>query len=152
MRFRLSALLVPSLAVCAFVAVEAAAIPPITAIAKDPSPTVITHPTLVSRGQIIRVSETSKYPNTPVRLKVYPETYGFAPTNAGCAGQFFTPYVQSNGSGRVVITLHPPKPLCPGVLYQAEALISTGNVPDRFAHLCVRGRTSVGGSACSDNL
>jgi len=27
-----------------------------------------------------------------------------------------------------------------------------GDVPDKFAHICVRGRTSPTGTACSDNL
>jgi hypothetical protein len=130
----------------------AVALSPITVTAKDPSPSVITPPTLVTRGQTVRVSENARAPITPVRFKVYPETYGFRPTTSACQGKFFTAYKKTGDSGRVVITLRPRKPLCKGVLYQAEALIGHGDVPDKFAHICVRGRTSPTGTACADNL
>jgi hypothetical protein len=131
---------------------SATALAPITVPAKDPSPSVITRPTLVSRGQTVRVKEDAHVPITPVRFKVYPETYGFRPTSSACQGKFFTAYRRTGDNGKVVITLHPRKPLCRGVLYQAEALIGHGDVPDKFAHICVRGRTSPTGTACSDNL
>lgn len=129
-----------------------AALAPVTVAAKDPSPTVITRPTLVTRGQTVRVKEHAPYPNTPVRFKVYPEAPGFRATNSSCQGQFFTARRRTGSGGTVIITLHPHKPLCRGVLYHAEALIGTGDVPDKFAHMCVRGRTSATGSACSDSL
>ena len=131
---------------------SAVALAPVTVPAKDPSQSVITRPTLVSRGQTIRVKEASQAPVTPVRFKVYPDTYGYRPTNSSCQGKFFTAYKRTSDSGRVVITLLPHKPLCKGVLYQAEALIGHGDVPDKFAHFCVRGRTSATGTACADNL
>jgi len=129
-----------------------AALAPITVTAKDPSPTVITRPSLVTRGQTVRVKEHAPYPNTPVRFKLYPETYGYRPTSSSCQGKFFTARRRTGSGGTVVITLHPRKPLCRGVLYQAEALIGTGDVPDKFAHFCVRGRTSATGTACADSL
>lgn len=131
---------------------SAAALSPVTVTAKDPSPSVVTRPTLVTRGQTVRVKENAHTPITPVRFKVYPETYGFRPTTSACQGKFFTAYRKTGSGGTVVITLHPNKPLCKGVLYQAEALIGHGDVPDKFAHICVRGRTSATGTACSDNL
>jgi hypothetical protein len=130
----------------------AAALAPVTVTAKDPSPSIVTRPTLVTRGQTVRVRENARAPLTPVRFKVYPETYGFRPTTSACQGKFFTAYTKTGSSGRVVITLHPRKPLCKGVLYQAEALIGHGDVPDKFAHICVRGRTSPTGTACSDTV
>jgi hypothetical protein len=130
----------------------AAALTPITITAKDPSPTVITRPSLVSRTQTVRVREHAPYPNTPVRFKVYPETYGYRPTSSACQGKFFTVRRRTGSGGTVVITLQPHKRLCKGVLYQAEALIGTGDVPDKFAHICVRGRTSATGTACSDSV
>ena len=133
-------------------ATSAVALSPITVTAKDPSPSVVTRPTLVTRGQTIRVRENARTPITPVRFKVYPETYGFRPTTPACQGKFFTAYRKTGDNGRVVVTLHPSKPLCKGVLYQAQALIGHGDVPDKFAHICVRGRTSPTGTACSDNL
>jgi hypothetical protein len=131
---------------------SAVALAPVTVPAKDPSQSVITRPTLVSRGQTVRVREASQAPVTPVRFKVYPDTYGYRPTNSSCQSKFFTAYKRTSDSGKVVVTLHPHKPLCKGVLYHAEALIGHGDVPDKFAHFCVRGRTSATGTACSDNL
>ena len=121
--------------------------------ARDASPTVVTRPTLVSRTDIVKVRETSDYPDTKVRFKLYPETYGFRATNSSCQGRpfYFTPRRRTNSAGTVVIRLHPPKPLCRGVLYQAEALIGTGDVPDKFAHICVRGRPSDSSAACMDS-
>jgi len=148
---KIRTLLLP-LAVIGLVAAEAALALTVTVPAKDPSPTVITRPTLVSRSDTVQISERAPYPNTPVRFKVYPETYGYRPTNSACQGRFFTARRRTNSNGRVVIRLHPNKPLCRGVLYQAEALIGTGDVPDKFAHFCVRGRTSPTGTACKDSL
>ena len=141
----------PLAAVAALVlVVPAAALAPITVNTKDASPSVVTRPALVSPTQVIRVRENAQTPSTPVRLKVYPDTSGFRPTNSRCAGQFHTPYKKTASNGKVVITLGQPKKLCAGVLYQAEALIGHGDVPDKFAHLCVRGRIP-GGTGCQDN-
>ena len=139
----------------ALLALAAAAIPAyatVTAPAKDPSPTVVTRPTLVTRTGVVQVSERAPYPNTLVRFKVYPQTYGYRPTSSACQGTFHTSRRRTDSRGSVVIRLRPRKPLCAGVLYQAEALIGSGDVPDKFAHLCVRGRTSDTGTACSDSL
>lgn len=134
-------------------AVTASAAVAVTVPAKDPSPSIVTAPTLVSRGDIVRISERSGYPNTPVRFKFYPDTYGQRATNASCQGGIhYTRRARTDSRGRVVIRLRPRKPFCRGVLYQAQALIGTGDVPDKFAHFCVRGRTSPTGTACSDNL
>src|SRR5689334_13049499 len=94
--------------------------------AKDPSPAVITRPTLVHRDDIIKIREKADgYPDTKVRFKVYPETYGYRATSPGCQGRpfYFTPYRRTNVNGVVVIRLNPPKPWCRGVMYQAEALL-----------------------------
>ena len=128
---------------------SATALAPITVPAKDPSPSIVTRPSLVSRGQIVRVRENARAPITPVRFKVYPETYGFRPTTSACQGKFFTAYKRTGDDGKVTITLHPSKPLCRGVLYQAQALIGRGDVPDKFAHICVRGRPADGSAACT---
>jgi hypothetical protein len=133
-------------------ATSAVALSPVTVTAKDPSQSVITRPTLVTRGQTVRVKENAHVPITPVRFKVYPDTYGYRPTTSACQGRFMTAYRRTGDGGTVVITLHPHKPLCKGVLYHAEALIGHGDVPDKFAHFCVRGRTSATGTACADNL
>jgi hypothetical protein len=133
-------------------AASATALSPITVTAKDPDPSGTTRPALVTRGQTVRVKENAHVPATPVRFKVYPETYGFRPTSSACQGRFFTAYRKTGSGGTVVIMLQPRKPLCRGVLYQAQALIGHGDVPDKFAHICVRGRTSATGTACSDNL
>ena len=133
-------------------ATTAVALSPVTVTAKDPDPSGTTRPVLVTRGQTVRVKENAHTPFTPVRFKVYPETYGFRPTTSACQGKFFTAYRKTGSGGTVVITLHPHKPLCKGVLYQAQALIGHGDVPDKFAHICVRGRTSPTGTACADNL
>ena len=134
-----------------FFAAPAVALAPITVNTKDPSPTVVTRPALVSPNQVIKIRENAQTPFTPVRLKVYPDTSGFRPTNSTCAGQFPTAYKKTGSNGKVVIRLNQPKKLCPGILYQAEALIGHGDVPDKFAHLCVRGRPSVGATGCQDN-
>ena len=89
-----------------------AALAPITVPAKDPSPTVITRPSLVTRGQTVRLKEHAPYPNTPVRFKLYPETYGYRPTSTSCQGKFFTTRRRTGSGGTVIITLHPRKPLC----------------------------------------
>jgi len=117
--------------------------------AKDPSPTTYTRATLVSRTDIVKVRVKVPYPNTKVRFKVYPETYRYAPTSSSCAGMFHTARHLTNDNGVVVIRLNPTKPLCAGVLYQAETLIGTGDVPDKFAHICVRARGSDDQSFCS---
>ena len=69
---------------------SAVALAPVTVPAKDPSQSVITRPALVSRGQTVRVKENARTPFTPVRFKVYPETYGYRPTTSACQGKFFT--------------------------------------------------------------
>ena len=140
------------LATLALAAADAGAVAPVTVPATDPSPTVSTRPTLVSVGQVVRISVNSPSPITPLRFKVYPDSYGFQPTNSACQGQFYTPYVRTSRTGRVVITLTHPKPLCRGLIYQAEALIGTGDVPDKFAHLCVRGRSTPTSQGCADSL
>jgi hypothetical protein len=81
---------------------SAVALAPVTVPAKDPSQSVITRPTLVSRGQTVRVKEASQAPITPVRFKVYPDTYGYRPTNSSCQGRFFTAYKRTSDSGKVV--------------------------------------------------
>jgi hypothetical protein len=133
-----------SLAVGGLALAPAAALaPPITVTTKDPSPTVVTRPALVRPNQIIRLREDAHVSNTPVRFKVYPDTSEFKPTNSACAGKFTTAARKTASNHKVVITLNQPKPLCKGVLYQAQALIGTGKVPDKFAHLCVRGKPSL---------
>src|SRR5690349_18982853 len=121
----------PAAAIAAALSVLAAttatALAPVTVPAKDPSQSVVTRPTLVARGQTVRVSENARAPITPVRFKVYPDTYGYRPTNSACQGRFLTAYRRTGDNGRVVITLHPRKPLCRGVLYHAEALIGHGD-------------------------
>ena len=120
---------------------------------KDPSPSVVTRPALVNARDVIKIREDAMTPFTKVRFKVYPDTTGFRPTNSRCQGQFFTAARKTGSNNKVVITLAPRKPLCKGVLYQAEALIGgAGNdVPDKFAHLCVRGRPSPTSTGCQDN-
>src|SRR4051812_237811 len=132
-------------------AAPAVALAPITVNTKDASPSVVTRPALVSPTQVINVRENAQTPSTPVRLKVYPDTSGFRPTNSRCAGQFRTAYKKTGSNGKVVIRLNQPKKLCAGILYQAEALIGHGDVPDKFAHLCVRGRPSATSTGCQDN-
>ena len=121
---------------------------------RTPARPSITRPTLVSRGQTVRVKENARTRRSrPCASRSIPTPTGYRPTNSACQGKFFTAYKRTTDSGgTVVITLHPHKPLCKGVLYQAEALIGHGDVPDKFAHFCVRGRTSPTGTACSDNL
>ena len=133
-------------------AAPAAALAPVTVTTKDPSPTVITRPTLIGRTQVVYLRENARTPNTVVRFKVYPETYGFRPTSSACQGTFHTRWVKTASNGRVTIRMRHPKPLCTGVLYQAQAKIGEGEVPDKFAHLCVRGVPSDGTAACRDSL
>ena len=142
--------LVAVAAVAAFAAVDIASAITVVVPAKDPSPTVITRPTMVSQTDIVKVRVKVPYPNTLVRFKVYPETYGYHATSPSCTAQFHTmPRRKTNSAGIVTIRLNPPKPLCKGVLYQAETLIGTGDVPDKFAHICVRGRPADGSAACT---
>jgi hypothetical protein len=142
---------VTALALAILAVAPAEALAPVTVTTKDPSPSVVTRPTLVSPRQVIKLRENARTPFTPVRFKVYPETYGYRPTSSACQAQFRTPYRKTGSNGRVVITLGQRKPLCAGVLYQAQALIGKGDVPDKFAHLCVRGRTP-DSTACQDSL
>jgi hypothetical protein len=142
---------VASLAVGALAVAPASALAPITVNTKDPSPSVVTRPALVSPTQVIRLRENALVSNTPVRFKVYPDTSGFRATNGACAGKFFTAYRKTGSNHRVLITLNQPKKLCRGVLYQAEALIGKGDVPDKFAHLCVRGKVSLYQTGCETN-
>lgn len=132
-----------------FAALPATAATPITVRALDPSPTVVTRPTFVNRTSIVRVSEKAPSPHTPLRFKVYPETYGYRPTSSSCQGTFRTPKQRTDGNGRVTIRLDNAKPWCKGVLYQAQALIGSG-VADKFAHFCVRG-TDPAIAACQDS-
>ena len=133
-------------------AAPAEALAPVTVTTKDPSPTIITRPTLIGRTQVVRLRENARTPNTVVRFKVYPETYGYRATSSACQGTFHTRWVKTGSTGKVTITMNHPKPLCAGVLYQAQAKIGEGEVPDKFAHLCVRGTPSDGTAACRDSL
>jgi hypothetical protein len=151
MTISLRATAAAALALGGLAAAPAVARAPITVTTKDPSPTVVTRPALVSPRQVVRIREDAMTPSTPVRLKVYPDTYAFRPTNSRCQGQFFTRYVKTRSNHKVTITLAPRKPLCAGVLYQAEALIGKGDVPDKFAHLCVRGKVSPYQTGCESN-
>lgn len=132
-------------------AAPAVAQSPVTVTAKDPSPTVITRPTVIGPNQIPRLRENARTPNTVVRFKVYPETYGYRATSSACQGTFHTRWIKTGSTGKVTIPMRHAKPLCRGVLYQAQAKIGEGEVPDKFAHLCVRGRTPDGVS-CQDSL
>ena len=125
----------------------------ITVNTKDASPSVVTRPALVSRTDVVFVRENAMTPFTKVRLKVYPDTTGFRPTSSSCQGQFFTAAKKTASNGKVTIKLVHPKRLCKGVLYQAEALIggAGSDVPDKFAHICVRGRPSPTSTGCEDN-
>jgi hypothetical protein len=133
-------------------AAPATALVPVTVTAKDPSPTIITRPALIGRTQVVRLREDAHTPNTVVRFKVYPETYGYRATSRACQGTFHTRWVKTASNGKVTITMRHPKPLCAGVLYQAQAKIGEGEVPDKFAHLCVRGVPSDETAPCRDSL
>src|SRR4051794_7711363 len=135
----------------AFAATPAIALAPVVTNTKDASPSVVTRPALASPRQVVKVRENAMTPSTPVRLKVYPDTSGFQPTSSHCQGKYMTPYRKTGSNGKVVIALNPRKPLCAGILYQAEALIGHGDVADKFAHICVRGRPSAGSTGCQDN-
>jgi hypothetical protein len=129
----------------------ALALAPVTVTAKDPSPSMVTRPTLIGRTQVVKLRENAQTPNTVVRFKVYPETYGYRATSSACQGTFHTHWVKTASNGKVTIRMNHPKPLCAGVLYQAQARIGEGEVPDKFAHLCVRGRTP-DATSCQDSL
>jgi hypothetical protein len=131
-------------------AIPAVASSPVTVPAKDATQRGLTPPTLISTPQRVRVTENAQYPNTPVRFKVLPVLPGGYTPPASCLGHPFTTAARRTGSnGRVAIVLNPTRRFCASIHYDAEALIGSGRVPDKWAHFCVRGRTSQG-YACSD--
>lgn len=132
-------------------ATPAQALAPVTISTHDTAPFGTTRPTLVGATQVVRLHESARVPRTPVRFKVYPDTYGYRAVNGSCQGKFFTPYVKTTSTGGVTITLDPARRLCRGVVYQAEALIGHGDVPDKWAHMCVRGRETPTAAACQDS-
>lgn len=130
--------------------IPAVAAAPVTVPAKDATQRGLTLPTLTSPSQRVRVTENARYPNTPVRFKVLPDLPGGYTPPSSCIGHPFTTAAHKTGSnGRVAIVLNPTRRFCAAIHYDAEALIGSGKVPDKWAHFCVRGRTS-GGYACSD--
>lgn len=129
----------------------AALAPPIVVPTKDPSPAVVTLPRLINSTQIVKIREDALVANTPVRIKVYPDNSGYRPTNSSCQGSFTTPARKTGSNHKVVIRLNNSKKWCKGLLYQAQALIGTGKVPDKFAHLCVRGDVQPAFPGCQDN-
>ena len=125
--------------------------PPIVVPTKDPSPAVVTTPRLINPTQIVKIREDALVSNTPVRIKVYPDNTGYRPTNGSCQGSFTTPARKTGSNHKVVIQLNNSKKWCKGLLYQAQALIGSKRVPDKFAHLCVRGDVQVGFPGCQSN-
>ena len=144
-----------SIAIAALMlAVPAVAGPPVTVPAKDATQRGTTLPTLISSPQRVRVTENARTPNTPVRFKVMPVLPGGYTPPSSCLGHAYTTAPHRTGSnGKVAIILNPSKHFCKAIHYDAEALIGTGKVPDKWAHFCVRGRTTdpmAYGYACSD--
>ena len=135
-------------------AIPAVAISPVTVPAKDATQRGSTLPTLIRSSDRVRVTENARVPNTPVRFKVLPVLPGGYTPPASCLRNQFTTAAHRTGSnGKVAIVLNPTKRFCKAIHYDAEALIGTGKVPDKWAHFCVRGRTTdpmAYGYACSD--
>ena len=133
-------------------ATPALALAPVVVVnTHDPDPGGPTRPTLVSSLQTIKVHTRTKYPHTLVRFRVYPETNGATLPSTCQRVQFRTSRHRTNSTGSVTITLAPPKRLCRGLIYQAGTLIGTGDVPDKWAHMCVRGRVSQYAYACESS-
>lgn len=132
-------------------ATPALALAPITVNTHDPDPGGPTRPTLVGSTQIIRVHTKTQYPRTLVRFRVYPETNGATLPSTCQRAQFRTIRKRTTSTGSVTITLDPPRRLCRGLIYQVGTLIGTGDVPDKWAHMCVRGRLTPTAYSCQDS-
>lgn len=148
-------LAIPTAIAALTLAIPAVAGPPVTVPAKDATQSGLTPPTLVNPPQRVRVTENAQVPNTPVRFKVLPELPGGYMPPASCLRHPFTTAARRTGSnGKVAIILNPTKRFCAAIHYDAEALIGSGKVADKWAHFCVRGRTTdpmAYGYACSDS-
>ena len=112
---------------------------------------MVTRPALVRATQVVQIRDNALVANTPVRIKVWPDTSGYRPTNGSCQRQFTTPPKKTGPNHKVVIKLNNSKRWCKGLLYQAQALIGSGKVPDKFAHLCVRGDVQPEFPGCENN-
>ena len=135
-------------------AIPAIARAPITVPAKDATQRGSTLPILIDTPDRVRVTENARVRNTPVRFKVLPVLPGGYTRPPSCLRQPFTTAAHKTASnGKVGIILNPTKRFCKAIHYDAEALIGSGKVPNKWAHFCVRGKTTdplAYGYACSN--